>query len=122
MVSSFDWLNYLEVADALLRADNEGSWRSATSRSYYGVFGRLREILETKRGAPFPRRKNIHMAVISALKTDTRPAVIRLGQNLDRLRRERNRADYDALVGFGRQRAVKAKVLADGIASNVSQV
>lgn len=104
---SFNWLLYLEVADKLTvlpdRGLEEAYLRSAVSRYYYGVFCRSREILENK-GYVFPKR-NVHQKVIDALKSEEASA----GVNLDRLRRERNQADYDETVRFTRIRVQKAR-------------
>lgn len=94
MTNQFDWLRYLNVADHLLTQQGEEFFRSATSRAYYGLFCHIRDALEQRQGQPFPPERSVHIQVIDALKNDSRSSVIQLGTDLDRLRRERNRADY----------------------------
>lgn len=114
----FDWLLYLKVADELMKLPGaqlqEAGFRSSTSRSYYGVFGEAREILED-RGYKFDRR-NIHQEVIKTLKDAPNLSQREAGVYLDMLRKERNMADYDGSITFKREKAVKAHELAQKIA------
>jgi len=100
MTIQFDWLRYLDVADHLQLQQGEEFFRSATSRAYYGVFCSIRDILEQREGHPFPRNQSIHTEVVRVLRGDLRATVVRLGNDLDRLRRERNRADYQTNTRF----------------------
>lgn len=111
---TFQWSDYLLVADDLLKLSSEGHHRSSASRAYYGVFGSIRQALEARRGRRFSGGR-VHIAVINALKGDVRLPVQQLGQDLDRLRRERNRADYEATVRFTQSNAVRARQLAGKI-------
>ena len=91
----------------------EAYWRSATSRSYYAVFGEIRYILEDK-GYKF-RRTRVHSEVIRFLKSSPFLIQRKTGLDLDRLRRERNKADYDGNIKLTRRRARKSYQLAKGI-------
>ncbi|MCK4330976.1 MAG: hypothetical protein KAW81_00315 [Dehalococcoidia bacterium] len=105
-MSPFDWLIYLDVADNLLGFHAEGYSRSAVSRAYYGVFGEIRDRLE-HRGIQF-KRENIHREIIEWLKNQADKGIVHIGVELDRLRRERNWADYNSIRTFTRLRAEKS--------------
>ena len=118
MTNQFNWLLYLDVADHLLNLGAEQFLRSATSRAYYGVFCHVRDILEQRQGHRFPPEGSVHKLVIDELKDDPRQAVAQLGNHLDRLRRERNRADYSA-YRFTLSRGQKSMSLARSIQSGL---
>lgn len=110
----FDWLSYLEVARRLVDGDQqlgEACRRSAISRAYYGVFGKGREVLQ-QQGLLF-EREAIHAQVIRTLRRE--PPTSELGRDLDRLRRERNEADYNAEAKFPYARADQALNVAQRI-------
>jgi uncharacterized protein (UPF0332 family) len=111
---TFQWSDYLVVADDLLQLGTEAHHRSAISRAYYGVFGSIRQRLEQRRGQSFPGDR-VHSTVIRLLQRDQRQEVRRMGQDLSRLRSERNAADYDLEAQFSLQRAVLAKQMADSL-------
>lgn len=121
MQGQFDWLLYLRVADHLLTQPGEAFMRSATSRAYYGVFGSLKGALE-RSGEHFSTEGNVHRQVIDKLKNNAHSDVVQLGQHLDRVRRERNRADYDSRERFDLIRAQKALQLARRIQAGISSV
>lgn len=96
--------------------------RSAVSRACYGMFGVIRERLEGQTGRRFTQDRSVHSQVIEALIADTRPEFKEVGQNLDRLRRERNRADYDGRTPFSANEARLAVALARQIESQVPEL
>lgn len=115
---SFDWLQYITMSERLLlrkpKGLEEAYLRTAISRAYSGIFGKLKQDFET-RGVSFPLNRNIHQELIQKLKTSSDTSELRAGVKLDRLRRERNFADYDANAYFDQARARKAKILAGEI-------
>jgi len=113
----FNWLLFLDVADHLISFGTEASYRSATSRVYYGVFGEIRHRLENQ-GIRF-RHTNIHSQVIGWLRDQPQSGLKQIGLNLGRLRRERNFADYDAMHKFTQQRAKKSLLQAQMIQSTI---
>jgi uncharacterized protein (UPF0332 family) len=115
MQKRFDWLLYLDVADHLAGREGEGYMRSAVSRAYYGVFCSARDALERLDSVRFPKAQNVHREVIHALKTHRVRELARSGMNLDRLRRERNAADYDSGGDFSPARTQMALLLARDI-------
>ena len=116
----FDWLEFLDVADHLVSDTREGFWRSATSRAYYGVYCRLREIVERRIGRRLSGFAS-HREVMDYLMRDNRSAVSQMGRRLDRLRRERNLADYDS-VPFTVDRADKSLITARQIRASLDLV
>ena len=119
-LNRFDWLEYLDVADHLVSHAREGFWRSATSRAYYGVYCRLREVVERHIGRRLSGFAS-HREVMDYLMRDNRSAVSQMGRRLDRLRRERNVADYDA-VPFTVDRAQKSLITARQISASLHHV
>ena len=119
MTTQFNWLSYLEVAQHLSAQQEQSFRRSAISRAYYGVFGHARDTLQG-RGAAFSTGGDVHRQVISALPNDPRPEVAQLGKELDDLRKERNRADYQTRARFVASRVrgalAEARRIRDGIA------
>lgn len=111
----FDWLSYLEIADHLLHQSGEGFYRSAASRAYYGVFCHIRDALFSRGGVS-------HVRVINALKSNPRPEVALLGQDLEYLRHERNNADYQTYTGFDASRAEAALFQARSIGSRAANL
>ena len=76
---------FLRIAEFLAEnAPSEAGFRSAISRTYYGVFHIARLTLNVQ------GRRNIHHRVIDSLSWENR----RAADALDRLRTLRNMADY----------------------------
>ena len=120
MLSQFSWLSYLDVAELLVHQRGPGYYRSAVSRAYYGVLIHSRDTLQQLGGITFSIGREIHHEVISALQNDPRLGVAELGEKLNELRMERNRADYRTNVPFPANRArsalAEARRIRDGIA------
>lgn len=116
-MSPFDWLTYLDIADDLMMTHSEGHFRSAVSRAYYGVFGKIRAVLETRQICFQP--PNVHMEMIRWLRDQDEDKVAQIGVELDRLRRERVHADYDATREFTHSRARKSLLEARSIQRSV---
>lgn len=98
---SFDWTDYLSLAQELVnaplsgrRASHEAFQRSAVSRAYYAVFASARNHLRDVDGMVIPTR-NAHQLVAIAYQRGQRPERFQIGLNLNRLRIERNKCDYD---------------------------
>jgi uncharacterized protein (UPF0332 family) len=95
---SFDWSDFLTLADALSTTDwdgnREASLRTAISRAYYAAFGearlRLRSVrLATRRSAA----EHGEIATFYATRYGEQGAEV--AAVLGRLRNRRNAADYD---------------------------
>jgi uncharacterized protein (UPF0332 family) len=106
----FNWLLYLDVADKLVSYNSEACYLSAISRAYYRAFGKVRSQLELS-GFSF-NQTNIHQQVIAWLKNKADLDIKTIGWDLDKLRQERNRADYNAKESFDKLRAEKYLILA----------
>lgn len=92
-----DFRDYLNLAVALVNGSTEAEWRSAVSRAYYAAFHVARQLLTSLNFAvPLAERAHgyLWLRLANAGHADVRNA----GNRLNALRRERNRADYDAHI------------------------
>ncbi|NOX63716.1 MAG: hypothetical protein GXP42_17465 [Chloroflexi bacterium] len=117
---SFDWTNYIRLAEALEReaglfSDEEACLRSAISRAYYGAFGLARDVAVSQDGLILSRSPKDHVRVIAHFRRSSQKTRRRIGLDLDRLRRVRNRADYEALLLKPKQTTATALRRAQGI-------
>lgn len=97
---SFDWSEYLNLAlelagQAASPAGQEARLRTAISRAYYGAFCKGRNHLRDKDGRRIPSGGQVHQYVRDEFKKSTDKLRKQIGHNLDRLRSDRNKADYD---------------------------
>jgi uncharacterized protein (UPF0332 family) len=91
----FDWQDFLRVAEDLAARGDEAALRSAISRAYYAAFCSARNYLRDVQGRTIPKTGAAHRIVwdeFEAGSDNSRRQVATLGV---RLRRSRNRADYD---------------------------
>lgn len=88
-----DFRLFLTVAQSLVRANDEASWRSAVSRGYYAAFHVARDFLRDL-GFVVPRAEAAHAFLWLRLSNAGQADVVSAGRNLNDLRSERNRADY----------------------------
>jgi uncharacterized protein (UPF0332 family) len=86
--------DFLTLARLLAAGSTEASWRSAISRAYYAGFHVARDLLEDL-GFVVPNGDQAHAYLYRRLQNCGYPQVASAGMTLDRLRSERNRADYD---------------------------
>lgn len=84
---SFDPQDIVTLAYMLGSGTDEASYRSAVSRAYYGVFLIAREHLRVRA----KRGENIHGKVVQELRMRDNT----IGNQLDKMRKLRNQADYD---------------------------
>lgn len=93
----FDWVNYIILANELIKYKNEESIRSAISRLYYGFFGVLRHYLTNVKHKYYLKQKkgNVHKKVFQELNTSDDSTEYELSVVLNKLRSYRNNADYD---------------------------
>lgn len=97
---AFNWLDYLHLAEKLC-CDDQACNRSSVSRAYYALYHILKgKINFTKNGI------ESHQGLIEALQNPTpdlitaldeieKETVIEIGNDLAKLRAERNQADYE---------------------------
>ena len=86
--------DFLATARRLCAGADESDWRSAVSRAYYAAFHAARDLLSDL-GFRVPRAGQAHAYLWLRLSNCGDPQVQLAGSDLNRLRRERNRSDYD---------------------------
>jgi uncharacterized protein (UPF0332 family) len=96
---SFAWVEYLTVAEALVRqrgtlADEEACCRAAISRAYYAAFCAARNYARDVEGLVLTQTGDDHRQVLLHYRRATDPVHQELGELLFRLRRQRTQADY----------------------------
>jgi uncharacterized protein (UPF0332 family) len=92
---SFNWSEYLHLADALsLQKETESCLRSAISRAYYAAFCEARNYARNE-GLKLSESALDHDAVTNYYEASPVGFRKKIGADLRRLRVFRNRADYD---------------------------
>lgn len=101
---SFDWSQYLHLAEELRETAarsivEEAKLRSAVSRAYYAAFCKARNYLRhIDRDPNIPEDGRIHSYIKNEFVKSSDRVRRRIGSNLDRLRSDRRKADYDNAV------------------------
>ncbi len=101
---SFDWTEYFNLAKELsgqkgIVVSKEAKLRAAISRAYYAAYCKARNYLrDVIKDSQIPKGPNVHKYVVNKFKSDNRKNYRKIGINLDRLRIDRNKADYDDIV------------------------
>jgi hypothetical protein len=102
---SFNWAEYLSVAEGLCGAAITGPpaalearQRAGVSRAYYAAYVSARNRLRDVDGIPIPATGNPHHFVAAQYAAYRDPQRVLIGIELGRLRRDRNRCDYDDIV------------------------
>lgn len=94
---NFDWTHYFILAKKLagwsitVPIDNDANLRSAISRAYYAAFHEVDKFLAIDK---FPGGGQRHAAIIQYLQSNQDRNLNKIGNNLNRLRSDRNKADY----------------------------
>lgn len=123
---SFDWSDYLNLANELAprpisAAAQEAKLRCAISRAYYANYCTARNHLREKEGQLIPVH-DAHRYVINALLNSTERKRKDLVKDLNRLRIDRIKADYnDEFSGLPSQTEV-ALLLAEKLMSNLKKL
>lgn len=102
---NFDWSEYLNLAQELAGpptslSNEEARLRSAISRAYYAAFCKARNHLRDNENLSIrpPRGESTHQFVIRQFKFSSDASRRQIGTHLNRLRVDRNKADYDDTV------------------------
>jgi uncharacterized protein (UPF0332 family) len=100
---TFDWSEYLKLAqelagDVASSPNEEAKLRSSVSRAYYAAFCKARNHLRDIDDHQIPKRGNVHKYVRDQFKDSPDNVRKKIGNDLDRLRIHRNKADYDDVV------------------------
>lgn len=98
--------DFLQVASELASGPTEAHWRSAVSRAYYAAFHVACQLF-VDLGFTVPRADRAHAYVWLRLTNSGHGDVQNAGLNLNHLRQQRNRADYDAHRPVSQPTAVK---------------
>lgn len=128
--SSFDWQHYLELANELngsasLTCDNQAVLRTCVSRAYYAAFHVARSFaIQCRPRFEFElknNKKSVHDSVLGEFfnKGDSKHEIYVL---LNRLRQERNAADYVPNVNIGKEVAENDILDAEAVVDRISNM
>lgn len=100
---SFDWKEYLDLAEELAgqhgrTAGVDARLRATISRGYYAAFCSARNKLRDEKQVVIPNGPEAHRIVWSWFEKSVTRSDRKIGQDGYRLRKERNQADYDDIV------------------------
>lgn len=104
----------LRLAEKMSTAGNEAEWRCAISRAYYAAFHHARDLLQAL-GFEVPRGEQAHAFLWKRLQSCGNPSLGLAGSNLNQLRGQRNRADYDLAGDVSQRTAMTAVERANAI-------
>lgn len=96
--------DFLTLGDILVRGRTEAEWRSGVSRAYYAAFHEARQLLRDL-GFQVPRGDQAHVYLSRRLSNCGNLSVGRAGSDMNALRGDRNRADYDVTLAFDQHNA-----------------
>ena len=130
----FEWSEYLNLAQELAAtnsdssANREAKLRSAISRAYYSTFCLARNYLRDIEKDPrlFRKNRDINEHQYVAKEFIDHPTknknMVKIGENLSRLREFRNKADYEDTMFNLQREARNALMLAENIISALSNL
>ena len=125
----FDWSEYFNLAKELAATSKEAELRSAVSRSYYSAFCLARNYLRDIQQYPRLWRNitydiNAHKYVAEKFiyNQSKSQIMIEIGKDLSRLRKMRNKADYEDTMFNLKREARTALMLAENIISALSKL
>ena len=118
----FDWSEYFNLAKELGETSKEAELRSAVSRAYYSAFCLARNYLRDIQQYPRLWRNktyeiNAHQYVAEKFiyNQSKSQIMIEIGKDLSRLRKMRNKADYEDTMFNLKREARTALMLAQNI-------
>ncbi len=125
----FDWSEYFNLAKELAETSEEAELRSAVSRAYYSAFCLARNYLrDIEQDPTLSRNKtydiNVHKYVADEFihhKSKSK-TMIEIGNDLNRLRPRRNKADYEDTIFNLQKEARTALMLAQNIILALSKL
>jgi uncharacterized protein (UPF0332 family) len=125
----FDWSEYFNLAKELAETSKEAELRSAVSRAYYSAFCLARNYLrDIQQDTKLWRKKtydiNAHQYVAEKfIYNQSKSQTMReIGKDLSRLRKMRNKADYEDTMFNLKREARTALMLAQNIISALSNL
>lgn len=113
---SFDWSQYIELAEDLISQAQGGRldqalFRSSISRAYYGAFCLARDKVVEYNGEPLPR-VDTHRRVRETFHGSTAYEAMQVGSKLGNLLRQRKIADYEAAATIDKEKAERVLEMA----------
>ena len=118
----FDWSEYFNLAKELAGTTEEAKLRSAVSRAYYSVFCLARNYLRDIQQYPRLWQNknydiNAHQYVAEKFiyNQSKSQTMIEIGKDLSRLRKMRNKADYEDTMFNLKREARTALMLAQNV-------
>ncbi len=125
----FDWSEYFYLAKELAETSEEAELRSAVSRAYYSAFCLARNYLRDIQLDPrlswhktYDINAHQYVAEKFIYNQSKSQTMIEIGQNLNRLRKMRNKADYEDTIFYLKKEARTALMLAQNIISALSNL
>lgn len=111
---SFDWLDYYHLAKELHKAPQDAHYRdarlrSSVSRAYYSVFCLAKGYLCEVEKVTVPPGPEAHAAVEAEFRSRDRV----VSSSLQRLRKDRNAADYNTVIEGLDSKAAKSMIQAE---------
>jgi len=100
---SFDWPEYLYLAQELTgpsarSSTQEAKSRSAASRAYYAAFGKARNFLRAQKNVPIPNTGRAHRLVWQWFEGNSSDEAKQIGVEGNRLKEDRRKTDYDDAI------------------------
>ena len=111
--------NFLTLAESWIKGSTEAEWRSPVSRGYYAAFHVAKQFMEDL-GFLIPRGDQAHAYLWLRLSNSADSQLQLAGSDLNGLRRDRNRADYEVKLTIDHANAfLQVQAAADKIVSKL---
>jgi uncharacterized protein (UPF0332 family) len=114
----FDWTEYITLAEALLKASDEASHRSAISRAYYAVYGiacKLKPNTVRYSGSS-------HIGYWNQWRGNSESRCRKLSIDANRLWKHRKDADYESVARNISHEAASAVNLAKRLVKEINEL
>jgi uncharacterized protein (UPF0332 family) len=115
----FNWLDYLELAQALAKRTEESYLRMSVSRAYYHIYHLALSRAKANGYEPL-RGEPRHSQLWRIYNKNANPECVRLGQIALRLQKNRERADYENVFVRIKDEAQQALVEAQDFARRLA--
>jgi len=123
---SFDWNEYLRLAQQLGGLADDAASRTAVSRAYYSAFHAASMSVESNKITTNPKyERDRHLRIWNIYMDSSNKECRRIGNSGQRLKAERQYADYDSESSFPETRVersiAQARALVAGLVRNVPE-
>lgn len=113
---SFDWSEYLRLAQQLGGLADDAANRSAVSRAYYSAFHAASLSVKSNKISTNPKyERDRHLRIWNIYMDSANKECRRIGNRGQRLKAERHYADYDAESSFSETRVQHAIAQAQAV-------